>query len=68
MKDDNQRLLFQYAGLAMQLFVSLGLAVLIGIWVDKKIGLKFPLLIWLLPLLVIAGMITKAIRDTSTKK
>lgn len=68
MKDDNRnRLLFQYAGFAMQLMVALGLAVYAGLWADKKLNLTFPLLLWVLPLIVIAAMIVKVIKDTSNK-
>lgn len=48
-----------------QILVSLGLAVFIGLKLDSWIGTSFPILVWLLPLLVIIGMIIKTIRDTS---
>jgi hypothetical protein len=67
MKDERNNLLLQYAGLAMQLLVSLLAAVWVGDWVDKKMNTKIPLLLWILPLLVIIGMIIKAIKDTSNK-
>jgi hypothetical protein len=67
MKADRNKLLFQYAGFAAQLMVSLGLSVYVGLWADRKFHIKFPLLIWVLPLLVLAGMILKAIKDTSNK-
>ena len=58
----------QYAGLAVQLAAGLLLAVYAGIWLDKWIGFGIPLLIWLLPLLLLIGMMIKVIRDTSKKK
>ena len=67
MKDDRNNLLLQYAGLATQLLISLLAAIWVGNWADKKLGIKFPLLLWVLPLLVIAGMIIKVIKDTSNK-
>ena len=67
MKEARNNLLLQYAGLAMQLLISLLAAVWVGNWVDKKMGTKIPLLLWILPLLVIIVMIIKAIKDTSNK-
>ena len=67
MKEDRNNLLLQYAGLAMQLLVSLLLAVWLGNLADKKLNTGIPLLLWILPLLVIIGMIIKAIKDTSNK-
>ncbi|MBS1642280.1 MAG: AtpZ/AtpI family protein [Bacteroidetes bacterium] len=64
----NKELLIIYAGFATQLTVALLIAAYAGYWVDKKNILKFPLFIWLLPLLVIIGMIVKTIKDTSEKK
>ena len=64
---DNKRLLLQYAGLGAQLLVLLGLAVFAGLKLDQKFRFSFPILVWALPLLVLIGMMTKAIRDTSKK-
>lgn len=60
--------LLQYAGYAAQLAAGLGLAVYIGYWVDGKINLGIPILIWLLPLLLLIGMMIKVVKDTSKKK
>jgi F0F1-type ATP synthase assembly protein I len=68
MAEDNNKLLYQYAGFAMQLLAGLGLAAFIGWWIDKKIATSFHLLIWLLPLLVLLVMIWKVVRDTSKKR
>ena len=54
----------RYAGLATQMFVSLGIAVLIGLKADKWLKLSFPLLLWLLPLLVLAAIIYRIIKET----
>jgi len=59
--------LMQYAGYAAQLAVGLGLAVWGGWWVDRKINIGFPLLIWLLPLLLLIAMLIKVVKDTSKK-
>ena len=57
----------RYAGLATQMFAGLGIAVLIGLKADKWLKLSFPLLLWLLPLLVLAGIMYKIIKDTGRK-
>lgn len=60
--------LLRYAGLGGQILVAIGLAVFAGLKLDKWIGLAFPLLVWLLPLLVVSMMILKLIKETSKKK
>ena len=55
----------RYAGLGMQLFVALGIAVFAGIKADNWIHLSIPVFAWVLPLLVLCVMIYKLIRDTS---
>ena len=59
--------LMRYAGLGMQLFVSLGLAVFAGYKVDKWVGLKFPVFVWALPLIVLFLIIYKLIKETSKR-
>jgi Na+/glutamate symporter len=60
--------LLRYAGLATQIFVSLGIAMFIGIKTDKWMALSFPVFSWALPLLVLVGLIIKLIKETSGKK
>jgi len=60
-------ILLQYVGLATQLIAALLMAVYGGFWLDKKIGVSIPVFAWLLPLLVLIGMLVKVIRDTSNK-
>lgn len=67
-KQSNNNILWKYAGMGAQILVSLGLAVFIGLKLDKWIGVSFPVLVWLLPLLVIIGLIVKTIKDTSKQK
>ena len=57
----------QYAGFAAQLAVGLILAVYAGMWLDKRIDIGIPLLIWLLPLLLLIAMLLKVVKDTSKK-
>ena len=59
--------LLRYAGLTMQMFVSLGVAVLAGLKADKWLKLSFPILSWLLPLLVLAAIIYQIIKETGPK-
>ncbi|RTL60392.1 MAG: hypothetical protein EKK37_06030 [Sphingobacteriales bacterium] len=65
---DNSYLLFKYASLGGQLIVSLGLAVFAGIKADKWLKISFPLLGWLLPLLVLIVILYKIVKDTAPKK
>jgi hypothetical protein len=57
--------LIRYASLGTQFLVSLGLAVFLGLKADKWLKISAPLLIWLLPLVVLIGMLYKIVRDTS---
>lgn len=67
-KNKSDRLLWQYAGLATQLLVSLGATLYLGNWLDNKIGWGMALLVWILPLMVLIGTMYKLIKDTSNKK
>jgi F0F1-type ATP synthase assembly protein I len=62
-KDKNY--LLQYAGLASQLIVGLGLSAWIGLWIDKNLIKSIPLFVWLLPFIFIIATIIKVIKDTS---
>ena len=67
--DNNKKTsLLKYAGLTMQFLVAIGIGVFGGIQLDKWIDLSFPLFVWLLPLLVITGVIIQIIKDTGAKK
>lgn len=60
-------ILFQYLGLATQLIAALLISVYGGFWLDKKLALSVPVFAWLLPLLILIGMLVKVIKDTSNK-
>jgi F0F1-type ATP synthase assembly protein I len=64
----NKSLLIQYASIGTQLFAGIFIFVFAGKWLDAKLHLSFPLLIWLLPLIFIIGMMIKVIKETSKKK
>ena len=65
---NNNRDLLKYAGLTTQIFVGLGLAVFFGFKLDKWLHISFPVLVWVLPLLVIVSLIYKVIKETNRKK
>lgn len=67
-KDSNRNLLLKYAGLGTQLCISMGLTLYIGMWADKKLHFPYPLLVWILPLTILVVILTKLIKDTSSKK
>lgn len=58
----------RYAGLAMQFLVSIGIGVFLGLKLDEWLHISFPLLVWLLPLLIILGIILNIFKETSGKK
>lgn len=63
----NRNLLLQYFTFAWQLIAGLSLAVYLGIVIDKWMKTAMPLLVWILPLLVLTGMMIKVIKDTTKK-
>lgn len=68
MNKSNDNLLWKYAGLATQFLVGIGLAILAGLKTDEWLKLKMPLAVWILPLVLIIGVIIKIIKDTAQKK
>lgn len=66
-KNDNNKTIMQYAGMGVQFLVAISLAVFIGIKADGWLQLTFPLLVWLLPLIMIFGVTFKIIKETSKK-
>jgi len=66
--NESNKQLLRYAGLATQFLVGIGLCVFIGLKADKWLHISIPLLVWLLPLLLITGIILKIIKETAKKK
>lgn len=64
----NNRLLWLYAGFAFQLVAALAVGVYVGLKLDARLKLQMPLLVWLLPLLIIIALIIKVIKDTGSRK
>jgi hypothetical protein len=58
----------QYAGLAFQLMAGLGVGVFAGIKADDWLGISFPLLTWLMPLMILLAMFVKIFKDTSPRQ
>ncbi len=67
---DNKKSSFylRYIGLTTQFLVAIGIAVYGGMALDKWMTITIPLAVWLLPLLVITGVIIKIIKDTGKKQ
>lgn len=67
-KQSNANVMFRYAGLGMQIAVSLGIAVFAGYHADRWLNIGIPLFILILPFAVLIIMIFKLIKETSKKK
>lgn len=65
---DNRRELLRYTGLSAEVCASVGLSVFLGIKADKWLHVSFPILTWLLPLLVIVVLIIKLVKETTKRK
>lgn len=68
MNKPGNNLLWKYAGLATQFLVGIGLALYAGLKLDQWLKIKMPLAVWVLPLLLILGVIIKIVIDTASKK
>jgi len=65
---DRRKELLRYAGLSTEVFASVGVSVFLGVKADKWLHVPFPVLAWLLPLLVILLLIIKLLKETSKRK
>lgn len=50
------------------MFLSIGLMVYFGWWIDKKLLWKFPLFTTTLPFITIVGILIKIVIESSNKK
>ncbi len=66
--NESNKQLMRYAGMAMQFLISIGLGVFLGLKADGWLKMSFPLLVWLLPLLIIIALIYNIVKETSAKK
>jgi len=60
--------LLRYATMGTQIFVGLGLAVFIGLKADKWLKISAPLLVLVLPVIVLAAVTYKIVKETSKQK
>lgn len=67
-KNQGNKQLLRYAGLAMQFLAGIALTLFIGLKADKWLKFSVPLLVWILPLLFICAIIYKIIKETSPKQ
>ena len=65
--NNNYSDLLRYASMGTQIFVALGLAVFVGLKVDKWLKISAPLLVLILPVIVLVGLIYKIVKETSKK-
>ncbi len=65
---DRRRELIRYAGLSTQVVVSIGVSVFLGMKADKGLKVSFPILSWVLPLLVIVVLLVNLIKMGSGNK
>lgn len=66
-RKETNRELISYAGMGAQFLVSIGIGIFIGMKLDEWLHFSIPLLVWIMPLLIIIGLIIKIIKDTSKK-
>lgn len=59
--------LLKYAGLATQIIVTLGVAIFIGIKLDKLTHIKFPIATIILPIVVLVSLFWKIYKESSKK-
>ncbi len=64
---NSNRVLLQYMSLGIQLIIALCVTVFVGLKADEWLQLPFPVLVWILPLMVIIALMIKLIKDTSKK-
>lgn len=53
--------------MAFQFLAAIGISLFAGLKLDKLLGWAMPVWVWVLPLLVITGMIIGVIRNSSKK-
>jgi hypothetical protein len=54
--------------MAARFLAVIGLLVYLGLKADSLIGTRFPIFVWMLPLLGILGLVVKAVVDTDKRR
>jgi F0F1-type ATP synthase assembly protein I len=67
-KKDNLNSYMVYTTYGIELAVAVGLGLWLGYYIDKKTGVKFPLLTWILPLILLVAMLVQIVREFSGKQ
>jgi ABC-type multidrug transport system permease subunit len=67
-RNSNYNELLRYAGLGTQIFVTLGIAVFLGLKADKWLKLSTPLFVLILPLFALCGIFYQVWKESSKKK
>jgi hypothetical protein len=57
----------RYLSYGIQLMATIGIGLFIGYKLDEMIHIKFPLLVWLLPTILLVYMLIKLVKDFSKK-
>jgi len=65
---DRRNELIRWAGLSTEVVASVGASVFLGVKADKWLKLSFPILSWVLPLLVIVVLLINLVKAGSKKK
>lgn len=63
----NKSLLLRYSGMAGQFLGSIGIGVFAGYKIDRWLKFSIPILVWLLPLLIMTGLILRIVKDGNKK-
>lgn len=66
-KDGGGNTLWRYAGMGAQFAVATGLGIFLGLKIDDKLRFSTPWFVWILPLVLIIGMLIKIVIETNKK-
>ncbi|MDE1193296.1 MAG: AtpZ/AtpI family protein [Arachidicoccus sp.] len=64
-KSNNYMLYMNYG---FQLLGGVAIGIFAGKWIDKKMNLKTPLLIWIIPLLILVALLYRLVKEFSGKR
>lgn len=67
-KNDANHQLLQYAGIGTQWLILMGLGAFGGYKLDQRLGWRFPVAVWLIPLVILVISLVRVARDTGKGK